>query len=224
VGLPASAISARERRDALLLWEYLRLGHAPRPCDAAVGLGSHDLGVATYAAELFHRGLYPVVVFTGGTTPTTRERFPRGEAVHYREQALALGVPDAAILVDPDATNTGANIVRSHALLAAAGLRPRSVLLISKPYAERRSHATMLKLWPDVDVVCASLPVGYDEYVSGIGDERFVVDMMVGDLQRIIEYPARGFAVPQDMPVQVRAAGERLYAAGFVSRAVPPSA
>jgi uncharacterized SAM-binding protein YcdF (DUF218 family) len=215
-------VTPRERADALRLWGYLRLGHEPRRCDAAVGLGSHDLGVATYAAELYHRGLYPVIVFTGGTTPTTRERFPRGEAVHYREHALALGVPDAAILVDPAATNTGANIVNSRALLA--GYRPESVLLVSKPYAERRGYAAARKLWPEVDVVCASMPVGYDEYVRGIGDERLVVDMMVGDLQRIIEYPARGFTVPQDVPVEVRAAGRRLHAAGFVSRAVPPSA
>jgi hypothetical protein len=90
-------ITPQERSDALLLWEYHRLGHELRPCDAAVGLGSHDIGVATYAAELYHRGLYPVVVLTGGSTPTTRERFPRGEAVHYREHALALGVPDTAI-------------------------------------------------------------------------------------------------------------------------------
>jgi uncharacterized SAM-binding protein YcdF (DUF218 family) len=211
-------VAPAHRRDALVLWRYLRLGHEPRACDAAIGLGSHDLGVATRAAELYHRGLFPVVVFSGGTTPTTRERFPRGEAVHYREHALALGVPDSAILVDPGATNTGANILNSRALLA--GHRPGSVLLISKPYAERRSFAAARKLWPDVDVVCASMRVGYDEYVRSIGDERLVVDMMVGDLQRIIAYPARGFAVPQDVPDEVRAAGERLHAAGFVSRAV----
>jgi hypothetical protein len=47
--------------------------------------------------------------------------------------------------------------------------------------------------------------------------------MMVGDLQRIVEYPERGFAVPQAVPVAVGAAAERLRAAGFVSRALPPS-
>jgi uncharacterized SAM-binding protein YcdF (DUF218 family) len=219
---PVRPITAQERCAALLLWQYHRLGHELRPCDAAVGLGSHDLGVATYAAELYHRGMYPIVVFTGGSTPTTRDRFPRGEAVHYREHALALGVPDAAILVDPDATNTGANIVNSRALLAAAGYRPESLLLISKPYAERRSYAAARKLWPQVDIVCASMPLEFGDYVQSIGDERLVIDMMVGDLQRIIEYPARGFAVPQDVPAEVVAAYERLYAAGFVSRAVPP--
>jgi uncharacterized SAM-binding protein YcdF (DUF218 family) len=188
-------ITPQERSDALLLWEYHRLGHELCPCDAAIGFGSHDLGVATYAAELLPPRPVPSGRFHPGSTPTTRDRFRRGEAVHYREQALALGVPDAAILVDLEATNTGANIFSSRALLAAAGYRPESVLLISRPYAERRSYAAVRKLWPEVDVVCASMPLEYDEYVRTIGDERLVIDMIVGDLQRIIEYPARGFAV-----------------------------
>ena len=217
------AITPQERRDALLLWQYHRLGHELRPCDAAVGLGSHDLGVATYTAELYHRGFFPVVVFTGGSTLTTQQRFPRGEAVHYRERALELDVPESAILVDPHATNTGANITNSRVLLEAAGFRPRSLLLISKPYAERRTFATARKLWPEIDVICASMPVGFDEYVRSIGDVRLVVDMMIGDLQRIIEYPARGFTIPQEVSAEVIAAYERLYAAGFVSRAVPPA-
>jgi uncharacterized SAM-binding protein YcdF (DUF218 family) len=216
-------ISAQQRRDALVLWQYHRLGHELRAADAAIGLGSHDLGVATYTAELYHRGLFPVIVFTGGSTPTTRDRFPRGEAVHYREHALDLGVPDSAILLDPKATNTGANIINSRTLLTAAGYQPRRVLLISKPYAERRSYATARKLWPDVEIGCASMPLGYDDYVRTISDERLVVDMMTGDLQRIIEYPARGFAIPQHVPPDVLAAYERLRAAGFVSRAVPPA-
>jgi uncharacterized SAM-binding protein YcdF (DUF218 family) len=217
---PARPITAQNHSDALLLWEFHRLGHELRRCDAAVGLGSHDLGVATYTAELYHRSLFPVVVFTGGSSRTTRDRFPRGEAVHYREHALELGVPDAAILVDPHATNTGANITNSRALLDAAGDRPATILLISKPYAERRSYATARKLWPGVDIVCASQPIGFDDYVQAIGDERQVIDMMTGDLQRIIEHPARGYTIPQHVPSAVVAAYERLRAAGFVGRAV----
>lgn len=159
--------------------------------------------------------MYPVVVFTGGSTSTTRDRFPRGEAVHYRVHALALGVPDTVILVDAEATNTGANIVNSRALLAAAGYRPESLLLISKPYTERRAYAAVRKLWPEVDVVCASMPIRYGEYAEYIGDEHLVIDMMARNLQRIIEYPARGFAVPEDVPQEVVAAYKRLLAAGW---------
>ena len=62
------------------------------------------------AAELYHQGMAPVIVFTGDTSPTARARMPRGEAVHYRERALQLGVPDSAVLLEPRATNTGDNI------------------------------------------------------------------------------------------------------------------
>jgi hypothetical protein len=68
-------VSQQDRPDAELLWRYHRLGHELRRCAAAIGLGSHDLGVATYAAQLYLRGLFPLIVFTGGTSPTTRNRF-----------------------------------------------------------------------------------------------------------------------------------------------------
>lgn len=84
-------ITDEQFHDAALIWNYLQTGHEPRPCSAAIGLGSHDLGVATTAADLYRAGHFPVavVVFSGGNSPTTRARFPRGEAVHHREQGAA---------------------------------------------------------------------------------------------------------------------------------------
>lgn len=213
-------IDDEQLRDALLIWNYHQMGHAPRPCSVAIGLGSHDLGVATTAAELYHAGLFPVLVFSGGNSPTTRGRFPRGEAVHYREHALGLGVPDEAIMVETEAANTGQNITFSRELLAEAGIAVESLLLISKPYMERRSYATCRKLWPQVDVVCASEPLELEDYLKSIGDEKLVVDMLVGDLQRVIEYPKLGFAVEQDVPGDVHEAYERLLRAGFDSRLI----
>jgi uncharacterized SAM-binding protein YcdF (DUF218 family) len=206
--------------DATLIWNYHQMGHQPRPCSAAIGLGSHDLGVATAAADLYRAGLFPVLVFSGGNSPTTRARFPRGEAVHYRKHALSLGVPDEAILVEPNAANTGQNITLCRELLAEVGVQVESLLLISKPYMERRSYATCRKLWPEADVVCASEPLELDDYIKSIGDEKLVVDMLVGDLQRVIEYPKLGFAVEQEVPRDVHDAYERLLRAGFDSRLI----
>ncbi|WP_405733290.1 YdcF family protein [Streptomyces sp. NBC_00028] len=213
-------ITDEQFHDATLIWNYHQMGHELRPCSAAIGLGSHDLGVATAAADLYRAGLFPVVVFSGGNSPTTRARFPRGEAVHYREHALGLGVPDEAILVEPKAANTGQNITLSRELLAEAGVAVDSLLLISKPYMERRSYATCRKLWPEAEVVCASEPLELDDYIKSIGDEKLVVDMLVGDLQRVIEYPKLGFAVEQDVPGDVHDAYERLLRAGFDSRLI----
>jgi hypothetical protein len=69
-------------------------------------------------------------------------------------------------------------------------------MLISKPYMERRAYATARKTRPEVDAVCASEHLSLDDYLKTIGDEKLVIDMLAGDLQRIIEYPALGFAVP----------------------------
>jgi uncharacterized SAM-binding protein YcdF (DUF218 family) len=204
--------------DAELIWDYHQLGHSLRPCSAAIGLGSHDLGVATVTAELYHAGFFPVVVFSGATSKTTIDRFPRGEAIHYRDHALDLGVPDSAILVEPNARNTGQNIEFSRRILTAAGVNVRSVLLVSKPYMQRRAFATCRKIWPNIDVICASEPLAFTDYLTAIGDQKLVIDMLVGDLQRIIEYPKQGFAIEQDVPTTVQAAYNRLLAAGYDSR------
>ncbi|MGJ5806049.1 YdcF family protein [Streptomyces europaeiscabiei] len=214
-------ISAQAWANAQLLWDYHRMHHDPRPCSVAVGLGSHDLGVADVTAELYHQGMAPVIVFTGATSPTTRTRMPRGEAVHYRERALQLGVPDSAVLLEPNATTTAENIEFTKAMLAEAGTTVSSVLLVSKPYEERRSYAMMRKLWGGVEVVCASTPMGLEEYADFIGDARMVIDMIVGALQRVIVFPGWGLAIDQEIPDLVVAAYERLCADGFTSRLLP---
>ncbi|MDK0524035.1 YdcF family protein [Streptomyces sp. ML-6] len=131
-----------------------------------------------------------------------------------------LGVPAEAILLEPNAGNTGQNITLSREVLTGAGIHPSTVLLVSKPYMERRSFATARKLWPDVEILCASEPLEFDDYLKSIGDEKLVLDMLVGDLQRVIEYPKLGFATEQEVPEDVHAAYESLIADGFTSRLI----
>jgi uncharacterized SAM-binding protein YcdF (DUF218 family) len=213
-------ISDQAWADAQRLWDFQQMGHEVRPCSVAIGLGSHDLGVADTAAELYQRGMAPLIVFTGATSRTTRDRMPRGEAEHYRERAVELGVPAEAILVEPHARNTGENIRFSRALLEEQRVPVSSVLLVSKPYEERRAYATACKLWSDIEWVCASTPLTFPEYVESIQDAHLVIDMLVGALQRLLLYPAQGFMVAQDIPGDVRHAYERLVSQGFTSRLV----
>jgi uncharacterized SAM-binding protein YcdF (DUF218 family) len=216
----STAIPADLRVDVATLWAYHDMHHQLRPVDVCIGLGSHDLGVATYTAELYHRGLFKRIVFTGANAPTTIERFPRGEAVHYREHAISLGVPAEAISVETEAANTSQNLTYSRAGLADAGISPASVLLISRPYQQRRAYATCRKVWPEVEVLCGSRPLPLDEYVDTIGDVDRVITMLVGDTQRITVYAERGFAIEQEIPAEVQAAYERLVEAGFTSRLI----
>jgi uncharacterized SAM-binding protein YcdF (DUF218 family) len=221
---PTGSVSDAQWYAAARLWRYHQLRQPLRRCDAAIGLGSHDLGVARHAADLYHAGWFPRLVFTGGSNPVRPDRFPDGEAVRFRDEAIAAGVPESVILLEPVATNTGLNITLSRDVLTAAGVQPRTVMLVCRPNDQRRAWATCRRQWPEVEAVCASQTIGFDDYLETTGDERLIIDTLVGDLQRILEYPGRGFAAAQPVPADVRDAYEQLRRDGFTSRLLPEPA
>jgi uncharacterized SAM-binding protein YcdF (DUF218 family) len=215
VVIPADVLEA-----TAVLWDYHNMHHELRPTDVGVGLGSHDLGVAACAAQLYQQGMFPLIVFTGANAPTTIDRFPRGEAVHYAEHARTRGVPSEVIITETQATNTGENIALTRAALTARQIVPQTVTLISRPYQQRRAYATCRKIWPEVEVICTSLPLSLASYVESIGDVDRVLNMLVGDTQRIELYAELGFAAPQPMPEAVKDAFDELVARGYTTRLV----
>lgn len=72
---------------------------------------------------------------------------------------------------------------------------------------------------PGVAEYSAALsPQPLEAYAATIGDTAKVINMLVGDTQRITAYAERGFAAPQHVPGAVLAAYRRLVSAGFTSR------
>jgi uncharacterized SAM-binding protein YcdF (DUF218 family) len=67
-------------------------------------------------------------------------------------------VPDSAVLVEPEARNTGENIDFTRRLLADHDVKVASVLLVSRPYQQRRAYATATMRWPEVEVTGAGSP------------------------------------------------------------------
>ncbi|GAA1910672.1 hypothetical protein GCM10009753_48010 [Streptantibioticus ferralitis] len=45
------AMTEAQRQQAKLIWDYHQMHHQVRPVDAAIGLGSHDLGVPAFCAK-----------------------------------------------------------------------------------------------------------------------------------------------------------------------------
>jgi uncharacterized SAM-binding protein YcdF (DUF218 family) len=136
-----------------------------------------------------------------------------------------MGVPPARILVENRSTNTGENILFTRALLAEKRLDPQTFIVVQKPYMERRSHATFRKLWPEKDLIVTSPRVSFDDYLARYSNQSLspddVVSIMVGDLQRLRVYPARGFQIAQEIPDDVWSAYEELVAAGFDRHLIP---
>ncbi len=207
-------------QDAQVLWDFHQIPDDRRPTDVGIALGGHDIGVAEHAAELYRQERFPVVVFTGANAPTTVERFPRGEAVHFSERAQELGVPTDAMIIEPRATNTSENVTLTQERLLRDGVEPESATIISRPYQQRRAWATARKVWPELELVCSARWLSLHDYIEHIGDEHRVLTMLVGDTQRLWVYAEKGFAVPVEVPALVRDAYDRLVDAGFTSRLV----
>lgn len=205
---------------ARTLWDYMLLGHDLAASDVIIALGSHDLRVAEHAADLFLRGLAPLLVCSGHAGRLTSGRFRASEAEMFAEVAAARGVPREAILLEAESTNTGDNITFSKALLSRRGLDPRRVILAQKPYMERRAYATCLRRWPGREVRVTSPPIPFDDYPTDDLPKDLVINVLVGDVQRMRVYAERGFQIPQPMPDEVWAAYEELVARGYTSHLV----
>jgi uncharacterized SAM-binding protein YcdF (DUF218 family) len=206
---------------ARTLWDYHLLHHVLRPSDCILVLGSHDTRVAERGAEVFLAGLAPLVVMCGDRGALTRTLWDRPEAEVFADAAVARGVPRERILVESRSTNAGENVLFARRLLAERGIRPATAIAVQKPYMERRTFATFRRQWPELDVVVTSPRLDFEAYPTAEITRDDVIQIMVGDLQRIRLYAERGYQIPQPIPAHVVEAYEALVAAGYDRRLAP---
>jgi uncharacterized SAM-binding protein YcdF (DUF218 family) len=205
---------------ALILWDYMHMGHEMQPSDVILVLGSNDLRVAKHGADLYLRGLAPWIVFSGNVGRLTDGVFQKTEAECFADVAHSKGVPSSAILIEPRSTNTGENIVFSRELLASHNIDPQHLIVVQKPYMERRAYATFMNFWPGKDIRISSPPISFADYPTATLPKDLIINILVGDVQRIRVYPSKGFQIPQDIPNNVWAAWEELVARGYTQHLV----
>jgi uncharacterized SAM-binding protein YcdF (DUF218 family) len=203
---------------ARTLWNYNILGETVEPVDAAIVLGSHDLRVADYAVHLYGIGVAPIFVFSGGSAPATRGFYTGTEAAAFVARAIDLGMPQEVALLEERAKNTAENLQFSVEVLREHNADPSTLLLIQKPYMERRSRATADVVLPGIRVICTSPPIAFENYPSEAVTFDHFVNTMVGDTQRIMVYPEKGFMSPQAVPEAVSRAYNFLVDAGYTRR------
>jgi uncharacterized SAM-binding protein YcdF (DUF218 family) len=197
------------------VWDYHHLKHRLEKSDVILVMGSHDLRVAERGAQLFLERWAPLVVFSGGLGRLTQGVWDRPEADRFAEIAARMGVPRAAMLIENLSTNTSENVRFTRDLLAKLRLDPQRFILVHKPYMERRAFATFRKVWPEKQALATSLQISFEDYPNQEISKRDVIGIMVGDLQRIRLYSAKGYQIPQEIPPDVWDAGQELIQLGF---------
>lgn len=206
-------------RNAKIIWDYMLMHHELKPRDAIFGLGTSDIQVAHRAAQLFLEGYGELLIFAGnsGEVHGKAPVFDKPEAEVFADIAIEMGVPADKIIIENKSTNTGENILFTKKLLLEKDLHLNSFILVQKPTMERRTYATFRKQWPEAECVVTSPQFSYEEYVGGIQEKNFIINVMVGDLQRIREYPAKGFQIPQEIPDEVWGAYNKLISLGYTN-------
>lgn len=201
--------------NARTLWNYLRMRQEPKPMDAILAFGSNALRVADRAADLFLQGYGNYLIVAGGNGKDSI--FPKTEAEIFSERWRARGIPEYKILKESISSNTGENIMFVRQLLIEKKLNLTSFLLVQKPYMERRTYATFQKQWPEADCIITSPQLSFEDYVTDDASRDRLVHFLVGNVQRIKEYPARGFQIPQDIPNDVWGAYTELVKLGYTN-------
>lgn len=202
-----------------VIWDYLCLHREPEQADCIVGFGNFNVNIARRAAELYHAGYAPKVLFTGGLGRNTLGMLPEPEAMRFAKVAMECGVPAEDILLEDKSTNTAENIRFTRKLLQSRGLPHARLLGVHQPFMERRIKAAFGVYWPEAELLVTSPQVTIPEYLADAVEqgvtERAAIEVIVGDFQRMELYAQKGWQLPQEIPQEAWDAFHRLVQLGY---------
>ncbi|MBV8045673.1 MAG: YdcF family protein [Paludibacterium sp.] len=207
-------------RHATTLWHFLTRGRGTLAgSDVIVVCGSYDLRVCDHACALLQQGIAPRLLITGGTGNWTRHLWRESEAEVFAARARAQGVADDQLLLEPLAGNFAQNIAYAKALCPTA----RRATFVTKPNSIRRVQQTLPIQWPELQAAVDAPRLAFPEDVSNQIGVLGLIDEMVGDVHRLLDYPAQGFQTPLPIPDEVQHAWRALIALGFDRHLIPGS-
>ena len=202
-----------------IIWDYLGMHQTPTKADCIVGFGNFNTNIARRAAELYHQGYAPKILFTGGLGRNTTRLFTEPEAVRFARVAMECGVPEEDIILEDKSTNTKENIDFMREIFEKQGIPHDHVLGVHQPFMERRIVAALGIYWPELNFTVTSPQVTIPEYLAAAREqgmtENASISVIVGDFQRIDLYAKLGYQTPQEIPAEAWEAFHKLVAMGY---------
>ena len=185
--------------------------------DVSIGLGSYDTDVAVHCANLLITGRAGHIIVTGSKGNWTSHLSGITEAQVFEEVLLKMEVAPANISLESKATNIGENL--EYSLVLANNLGFQSAIFVTKSQTLMRLETTLQKKNTFSQYAVSSHQKSFKQAVSQFG-LSFIANEMVGDLERIIEYPKLGFSAPIEVPNTVKLAYSNLRANGFTKHSL----
>ncbi|XDD45232.1 YdcF family protein [Leptospira sp. WS39.C2] len=200
---------------AQTIWDFLSIQDPIQKSDLIFVLCSHDLRVAEYAVELYNRGFANYILFSGGLNFFTKNIFPLSEAQSFANLAIENGIPKEFLIIEDKSTNTGENIQFSKLLLNSLNLNFDNIIALQKPSMTLRIKLSLNKQWNDCKFVISSPNYSLFDAPHSHINLFMIINEIVGDLQRIIEYPKLGFQTETYIPEYILMAYNFLIKNGY---------
>ena len=201
---------------AKTLWDYHHRVDFPKQKTNSIilGLGSYDLRVADFCAELYLNNYAQKIIFSGKSGNWTQGKWNKTEAEIFAERATAAGVLNDDIILEKQASNIGENI-----LFSRQAIEPfEQIILVTKPNTTRRAYATFMANCPEIGYkLCVCAPQVKFNDLAQQQTTRELICELVGDIERIIIYPEKGFQISQDVPDSVLNAYSHLKNSGYTA-------
>ena len=86
---------------------------------------------------------------------------------------------------------------------------------------QRRAYFTCCAVWPEVRATLTSPEIPFRTYGTAQIPVETTISLMVGDLQRIWLYGAKGYQVVDEVPNAILDVGEELVRRGYHRHLVP---
>ncbi len=205
--------------DAGRLFDYLYI-REEKYCDAdlIIGFGHFDLSIPRQCAFLHKRGVADKILFTGGRGSGTAG-LSDAEATVFRKVLLKEfpEIQDEDIILEAKSTNTGENISMSAEVLKAhdkvfnfdKGIK--KVIAVASPYRQRRVWRTIQRKIPKLKVYNMPPDTTFEEELflfKGKGQD--LIKLLIGEIERILCYPEKGYMKYEQLPENIGRAYERL--------------
>jgi uncharacterized SAM-binding protein YcdF (DUF218 family) len=203
---------------ARTLWNFLSQQDDPGHPTTVFVFGSTDLIVAAFAASVYFRLQPGAIVCSGGVAhqdDLLKTGWNSSEGDIMADVLRSFGVPSDVIHVENRSKNTGENFDFSISLAQGKHLDLSDVLVLHKPYMTLRTRLTGLVRCSSLNFRVAAPLFSFDQYSRLVMPADKLLNIMVGDFQRIIEYPKKGFSAPCLIPAEVQQAWEALIQAGY---------
>lgn len=155
------------------------------PADIILVPGGSNFQQMERAAELYHKGLAPYILPSGGYNPKINEI----EWNYLRRIGLELGVPEEAILREDQAKNTFDNARNSLEVIKSMKLNVKNVIMVCKAHHSRRALMTYQTVFPlDIKFMISTIidNRGIDKDNWFLEEEK--IKIVMNELEKIGKY------------------------------------